>query len=289
MIQPDETGQVRSFDGTRIAYQSFGDGAPIIWGNGIGVGYQGVRLQIEHLRSRFRVVTLDHRGVFASDAPGTGGVTMEAHARDCLAVADHLRLDRPGYCGWSMGVQVGFEVLRLEPERFCRMACIGGVAGSPFRAALPLPGLDRALPAALEGMARIAPLLSPAVRSLLPSTAMVRVATLARFVRRRADRDSFVTMLRGVASHDHRRYLQILAEIGRHDARAIVPTLELPILFLAGGDDYLTPRRELERLASLAPHGEVHTVEGASHFVILEAPAESNRLLEEFFCRDSAA
>lgn len=286
MLQPDATGYVASFDGTRIAYQSFGTGPPLLWGNGIGVGYAGVARQIGHLRERFRVITIDHRGVFASDPPGPGGVGMEAHARDWLAVADGLELDQPGYCGWSMGVQVGFEVLRLAPDRFRRMACIGGVAGSPFRAALPVPGLSRALPLLLDGVGRLAPVLSPAIAPLLASPVFVRLATLARFVRVGADREAFETMLRGVASHDHRIYLAILAEIGRHDAEAIVPRLELPILFLAGGDDYLTPRRELERLAALAPRGEVHTVEGASHFVILEAPDETNRLLERFFSAD---
>ncbi|MBW2528944.1 MAG: alpha/beta hydrolase [Deltaproteobacteria bacterium] len=283
MIHPDATGVVPSFDGTRIAYQTFGQGPPLLWGNGIGVGYRGVRLQIEHLRQRFRVVTLDHRGVFESDPPGPGGVTMEAHARDWLAVIDHLELERPAYCGWSMGVQVGFEVLRLERARFRRMACIGGVAGSPFRGAMPLPGIDRALPPVVEAVAAWAPALSPVASPLIASSAFLRVAKLARFVRPNADEASFVTMLEGVASHDHRLYLRTLAEIGRHDAEAIVPHLDLPILFLAGGDDYLTPRRELERLARLAPRGEVHTVEGTSHFVILEAPDQTNRLLEDFF------
>lgn len=286
MIQPDATGEVRSFDGTRLCFQSFGVGPAVLWGNGIGVGYAGVALQIEHLRRRFRVVTLDHRGVFASGRPGAGGVTMEAHARDWLAVMDHLGLERPGYCGWSMGVQVGFEVLRLEPQRFSRLACIGGVAGSPFRGALPVPGLDRALPPLLDRVAKLAPLLSPVAAPLLSSRGFVRLATWARFVRPGADRASFETMLRGVASHDHRLYLETLAEIGRHDAEAIVSSLEIPILFLAGGDDYLTPRRELERLAAMAPRGQVRTVEGASHFVILEAPHEANRLLEGFFAAE---
>lgn len=283
LIEPDAIGQAQSFDGTTIVYQSFGQGPPIVWGNGIGVGYRGLRLQLEHLRRRFQVVCLDHRGVFASDPPGSGGLSPEAHARDCLAVIEELGLEQPGYIGWSMGVQVGFEVLRLEPDRFSRMACIGGVAGSPFRGALPVPGLDRLLPAALDGVARIAPWVSPWVAPLIGGGGFYLGARLSRFVQAHVDREVFTTMARGVASHDHQLYLRTLAELGRHDAEGILPQLELPILFLAGGDDYLTPRRELERLARMVPHGRVHTVEGTSHFVMLEAPAETNRLLEEFF------
>lgn len=283
MIEPDAVATITSFDGTRISYQVFGSGPTILFGNGIGVSWPGVRLQLAHLRQHHRVVCWDHRGIAASDPPGSGGFGVDAHARDALAVSDALDLERPGYLGWSMGVQVGFEVLRQRADAFARMACIGGVAGSPFRAAMPLPGLSRVLPAVLDRLARLAPHLSPVLGPLIRRDGFFRAACLAGYVRPNADREVFMGMVRAVAGHDHWLYLAMLAELGRHQAEDLLPRLSLPVLFLAGGQDHMTPRRELERLARLVRNGSVHTVHDASHFVTIEAPDEVNRVLAEFF------
>jgi len=285
LIEPDSFATVTSFDGTRISYQLFGTGPTILFGNGIGVSWPGVRLQIAHLRARFRVVCWDHRGIGASDPPGSGGLNVDAQARDALAVLDALGAAPAGYIGWSMGVQVGFEVLRQRPDAFARVACIGGVAGSPFRAAMPLPGLERVFPPLMDGLARLAPYAAPILAPLISHTGFFRAACLAGYISPHADREVFMDMARGVARHDARLYLRTLAELGRHEAEALLPELGIPVLFLAGGRDHLTPRRELERLASLVRNGSVHTVEDATHFVTIEAPDEVNRVLEQFFAK----
>jgi pimeloyl-ACP methyl ester carboxylesterase len=284
MVIPDHTADVASFDGTRIAYQVFGEGPVLIVGNGIGVGYEGLKLQIDHLRDRFQLVCWDHRGIFASAPPGRGGVGVEAHAKDCLAVMGALGIDQAaGYIGWSMGAQVGFEVIRQERNRFGRMALIGGIAGSPFRAAFRLPAVDRVLSRAVGSAARVAPLLSPFTRRVVGRDSFYHFARLAKYVQPTVDREVFLTMARGVAGHSPRLYLRTLAELGRHDASAIVPELSIPLLFLAGGKDYMMPRRALDRIASSARDARVHTIEEGSHFALLEAPARINRLLDDFF------
>jgi pimeloyl-ACP methyl ester carboxylesterase len=198
-------------------------------------------------------------------------------------VLDALGPARAGYIGWSMGVQVGFEILRLRPDAFARVACIGGVAGSPFRAAMPVRGLERALPPVMDVLARVAPRVAPLLAPFIAHPGFFRAACLVGFVRPTADREVFMGMARGVAHHDPRLYLSTLAELGRQEAEALLPELGMPVLFLAGGRDTLTPRRELERLAGLVRQGSVHTVEDASHFVTIEAPDEVNRVLDEFF------
>ncbi|MBI4700104.1 MAG: alpha/beta fold hydrolase [Deltaproteobacteria bacterium] len=289
MIEPDEIHRVTSFDGTRIACQVFGQGSAIVVGNGIGVGYRGLALQIARLRQRFRVVSWDHRGIFRSAAPGSGGTGVRAHARDCLAVMDALGLAQAGYLGWSMGVQVGFEVARLQPGRLSRLAGIGGVAGDTFRAALPLPALPRLVPRALAAAVPLARLARPLVRRIIAADGFFRAACLSGYVRPHADREVFMTMARGVAEHDPALYLTTLAALGRHDATAVLPDLAVPVLFLAGAEDHMTPRRVLERLARMAPKGRVHVVAGASHFVTIEAPDEVGRVLEQFFSEPEGA
>jgi pimeloyl-ACP methyl ester carboxylesterase len=258
-------------------------------GNGIGVGYQGLELQIDALRRRYWVVCWDHRGVFLSDPPGSGGVGVAAHARDCLAIIDELGLVKPRYLGWSMGVQVGIEVWRLRRGTFERLALASGVAGNPLRAAVPLPVLADAAPAVTRGLAPIAAAIRPVLARVVASPGFVAGARLLGLLRPHADTQLFMTMTRGVASHDPSLYLRTLAELCAHEAEEVLPTIDVPVLFLAGRVDRMTPPRELERLAALCPAGRAHVVEGASHFLPIEQPAELERVLDAFFAESLGA
>ena len=61
------------------------------------------------------------------------------------------------------------------------------------------------------------------------------------------------------------------------------PTLQIPLLFLAGGKDKMTRKKTLEKLARSAPEGQLHIVDDGSHFALIEAPDEVNRVLQDFF------
>lgn len=280
---PDETGTVSSHDGTTIAFQVFGkDGPVLLMGNGVGVGFVGLARQIELFRGRRRVVCWDYRGTFDSGVPGPAGLSMVAHAGDGLAVLSHLEATQASYVGWSMGVQVGFEIARQRPLLLDRLVGIGGVAGNPFKVALPMLGIDRLVPGALDVVARFAGRLSPVVRAVVEREAFLRAAIAAGYVRPHADRDVFLAMARGVANHDLRVYLTTIAEMGRHDVEDTLPDLRCPLLLVNGSLDQMIPVPELRRLATLAPRGGVHVVDGASHFVTIEAPAQVNWAIERF-------
>lgn len=283
MTEPAAVEHVRSFDGTLIRYQSFGAGPTILVGNGIGVGWRGLDLQIAHLSRQFRVVCWDHRGIFGSEPPGDGGVSMPAQARDALCVLDAVSDGRPSYLGWSMGVQVGLEMLRQRPGAFQAVACIGGVAGSPFVTGLPLGPLAPAVAPLLGGLARLGALYGPLVSRVVASDAFGRGAQALGYLRPEADFERFMAMARGVAGHDPTIYLRTLAELARHDAEEVLASIDVPVMFVAGELDLMTPRREIERLAALVRGGRAHCVPRTTHFVTIEAPAEVNRLLEGFF------
>ncbi|MBI2375363.1 MAG: alpha/beta hydrolase [Deltaproteobacteria bacterium] len=278
MRAPDLVGDVKSFDGTRIRYQVFGEGPPLVFGNGIGVGFRGLRLQRQALERSFRLVFWDHRGVFDSERPLSGELSVSAQARDCLRVMDELGIECAGYIGWSMGVQVGLEAVRHGPGRLSRLALISGVAGRPGRAAIPLP-ID-----SLVGLTLRAPLPGLARRAWrrISSERFLRAAIAAGYVRPGVHRESFLVMTQGVAGHDPDVYLGTLAEVLKHDANDVLDSLEIPVLFIGGQKDKMTPPRALERLAKRA-RGSVRTIEGGSHFALLERPDEVNAALLSFF------
>jgi len=282
LIEPREIGDLVSYDGTSIRYQVFGEGPPVVVANGIGVGYRGLSLQLEHLAQRFRLICWDYRGFFDSGPPGHGGPRMASHGRDCLAVMDELGLERAGFIGWSMGVSVGFEVLRLEGERFSRLACVDGIPLSPFVSTPLLPVAARRFPSALRLAARGAPLVSPVLSGILRRSEFQSAAGLSGLLRRHADPEVFMAMADGVAGHDLRFYLQTLAELGHQDAHGLLPELRIPLLFLVGERDLFIPPWVVRRLARRAPRARVQVIRGASHFTVVEQPEQLNAALEAF-------
>ena len=289
MIAPDREGGFQASDGVELRYQVFGQGHPVLVANGIGVSHGGLALQLAQLRERFRQLCWDYRGVFGSVAPRGTDLSVQSHARDGLALLDTLEVERAALLGWSMGVQVGFELHRLQPGRLTRLACIGGLPASPFRARLPLPGLHRLAPPVLELAARGAPAFSPVVRQVAKRSAFYHLARTSRFIRKRADRRVFMEMARAVGGHDHRIYLRTLAEMGRHDARQALDELDVPLLLIVGAQDHLVPARHVRRAAARARGAQLLVVPDASHFVTAEAPEVVNPALERFFQGDAKA
>jgi len=249
LIEPSQVGDLVSYDGTGIRYQVFGEGPPVVVGNGIGVGYRGLTLLLERLSQSYRVVCWDYRGFFDSGPPGYGGPRMPAHARDCLAVMDALGVEHVAYVGWSMGVSVGFEALRCQPDRFTRMACIDGIPSSPYTATPLIPRLSRIAPTALRAAARSGPAVSPFLSGMLRHPAFQSLAGRSGLLRQHADPEAFMAMARGVAGHDLRLYLETLAELGEQDAHRMLPQVDIPLLFLVGAWDLFVPRWVVRQLA----------------------------------------
>jgi 3-oxoadipate enol-lactonase len=280
-LAPRHAGHTTSHDGSRIAWQRFGEGPLVVVANGIGVSWRGMGPQIAHLVDRgHSVLTWDYRGLFGSHDLGNGGLEVPAHAGDALAVLDAADAADAVWVGWSMGVNVAFEAAWQAPERVRGLFAIGGVPWSPFQA-FAGPGA-RVLRASSSAMVPMAPLASPLMRRLLPTEAFFQWSKRVRYIRDTTDRDAFMAMAADVASHDHRRYMQTLAALGRHDLRSELAQLNLPVMLLAGGKDLLVRPSVIHDVARRIPGAEVRIVDDTSHFMHLEDAAAVNAHLDDF-------
>lgn len=59
--------------------------------------------------------------------------------------------------------------------------------------------------------------------------------------------------------------------------------IDKPTLLIAGADDKLIPVKLAQYVASHIPNARLEIIPAAGHFVMLEEPAEFNRLIREFF------
>ena len=92
-----------------LYYETYGAGPPllIIHGNGQSIG--SMSGQIDHFKTRYRVIAMDSRDQGKSGT-SQGPITYEKMADDLAALLDHVKAEPADVVGWSDG---GIEALLL--------------------------------------------------------------------------------------------------------------------------------------------------------------------------------
>ena len=89
------------------------------------------------LARRFQVITIDNRGIGASDtAPGHYSTRMMAD--DVLAVLDHAGIQRASLVGTSLGGMIAQELALAHPERVDKLVLVATIPGGPRSRPMPL-------------------------------------------------------------------------------------------------------------------------------------------------------
>ena len=286
MLEWFEHRYIRTDDGQDLAVHVGGEGPPLLFATGIGVRHEGLEPLATRLCREFRVIFWDYRTMGESHYDGrVPDMSVKRHARDGFAVLDALDVESAPVVGWSMGVPVGLEMIRMERGRVTSFAALFGSAGDPFAAGFPRP-----VALGLEAFFRVLsrrPVLSNFGLGLavaLPDTSFKLLSSLY-FVGSNAPRKAFDTQVAGVAGTPKEPYFQALLEMSRHSAWDLLPSLRLPVLIVGGGRDWLTPPKTARKMASAIPGARLHIFNRATHFgIVEEAPALAD-LLTDFLPR----
>lgn len=281
---PPESAHFTTTDGVRLRFfDSRGPGPALLLANGLGGPWVAFAPLWERLRSTFRLLSWDYRGLYGSADPATEIVdfSVRRNALDALELLDHLAVPRASFLGWSMGVQIGLEAALLAPTRLQALVLLNGTSGRPL-ATLPLPGAPL-LPSAFPFVGR----LDPALRALLRAAERADVAPLRLgkrlgFVGPGFTEPHYRAMLTEFASIDFRLYFRMLDELCRHDATPRLEEITAPALVLSGERDRVTPRVAAERLCRGLRLAEHRTLRNATHYAAAEVPAEVARAVVDF-------
>lgn len=280
-----EQRTLESFDGTKLAYYVAGnpEGPPMVLSNGLGGNIQAWRPLIDYFGDRFSFVSWDYRGLYASaPAAEEGAYDVSDHVRDLVAVLDAECIESPVLLGWSMGVQVNFELQRTHADRPRGLIAINGTYGSPFRTAFHSNLLEQVMPHVFQLVRRH----WEKTRSVSPHLASSRVLvwTLQKLglVGHTVDLDLFFQLAAEYAKLDFGIYMDIFERIGFHDAWDILPTVALPVLIIAGEKDLFTPASVAQKMADALPDAELFVVPSATHYCPLEFPELLALRIEKF-------
>ncbi|MFE8604263.1 alpha/beta fold hydrolase [Archangium violaceum] len=205
-----------------------------------------------------RLVIPDLRGSGGSGAPA-GGYTLEQHARDVLAVADHAGLKRFTVVGHSMGGQLAQWVAAQEPARVDGVVLFNTVPA----AGLPLPpdaaGLFRTSANDREKQKTI---LGLACKQLSPE-ALERLLKVGGGVAKASIEGSFDAWTGGGFA-------------------AKLASITAPTLVVATDDPFLPPAFLREAVVRPIQNARLAYLPGPGHYPQVERPAETAALLTSF-------
>lgn len=125
-----------SFDGTTLAYDVTGNGAPVLLLTGFAsdsfLNWERPGLLDRLTAAGFRAICLDQRGHGMSDKPHDPAAYGDAAmVKDAQALLDHLELSDCLVVGYSMGARTTLELV-VRDERV-RAAALGGVGANMLR------------------------------------------------------------------------------------------------------------------------------------------------------------
>ncbi len=285
-----DQGSFTTRDGACLRYQTFGQGPAVVIANGIGVIYLGVMRQIQALQGAgYRVICWDYRGIGHSTLPRPGGdLSMSRHAQDAFELMDHLGEERAVFLGWSMGVQVALEAIRLQPARVVGYVGLFGAHSNPFACGLPRP-LSRAVEAVFA-FGRRNPWVADGllgVAAQLPRTTFLVCAALT-FVGRDADRRVYHADVQAYAGHDKVNYFDTMFALMAHDARDVLPRISCPALIVSATRDWICPPKVGREMAERIPGAVYREVQGGSHFSLIEQVALVNGWVLDLVARAHA-
>jgi sigma-B regulation protein RsbQ len=212
--------------------------------------------QVPALAAKYRVITLDLPGHGKSDVPAVEKFSMDLFARAIEAVRADSRVDRVVLVGHSMGTPVILRYAKLYPQHIAALVLVDGLMlDGP-----PMAGRG----AAMGG----------------PDGSKNREAQIQRF---------FVPATPPAVQEKVRRMMLAAPEataIGAMNASfeasgTIEQIQRVPVLAIYAGSPLASRRVVLSHV----PQAEYVQIADTGHFLMLEKPAEFNRVLLEFLAK----
>ena len=284
-----DTRTVTSFDGTKVAYHTtkapFAGAPVILLANGLGGPPASWRAQIDYLSDRFRLITWDYRGMYASGKPPkneAASYTVPTHVRDLEIIAQTEGVTEAAVIGWSMGVQVSLETYRRLPNLVKSLVLINGTSGRALDTVSPIPGMKVVMPKIVD-VARKA----HAIAKQLAQRATSQPETALWFKRmglisETFDDGVFAELVYEYSALDMEAFFFNLKAIGTHDASDVLPLIQVPVLVITGDHDAFTPRALAQQMARNIRTAEMLVVRGGTHYTCVEFPELVNLRIDRF-------
>ena len=249
-----------SINGIRLHYQTQGKGPALVFAHGAGGNMMSWWQQIPYFSQRYRCASFDHRAFGSTlDSPEAPG--RREFANDLRLLLDQLNIQTTAIIAQSMGgrTTVGFAV--RHPERVRAIVFAGTTGGAVSDEVRAEQAAYRETPAGRRSLAQRA--FAPRLRHERPD-----LAYLYRLIGRLNPKrpPDFLAPIPGYRGSSAQR----LADLG------------IPILFLVGEEDAITPPHIVRLAHEQVPGSQFDVIAGAGHSAYFERADAFNQRVERF-------
>ena len=279
-----QTGYFTSFDGTKIYYETRGQGKPLVFVYGIVCQMNHWLHQIRHFSSHYQVITFDYRGHHKSETPlEREHLSLEALARDIDGLLNHLEIEKATLFGHSMGVQTVVKTSELFPQRVHAQVFINGFASNPFKGLLGFKTTADILSYVRQLYEKFPNGLQNAWRWALLSPLSIPLTALAGgFNLNLTAKKDIEIYMKGVSLIDFEVFLTLFEDMLNYDGEKVLPKVHQPTLIMTGLKDSVTPAKLQQRMAQLLPNSTWVKIPYGSHCTQLDYPEFVNLKVEKF-------
>lgn len=266
----------RAGDGGRLAYEvtDGSPGAPTVL-LVMGLGFRGEiwgETRDALAAAGFRTVTMDNRGVGASDRPPRG-FTTATMADDAIAVLDAAGAPRAHVVGTSLGGMVAQQLALRHASRVDDLVLQSTSAGLPRVDFVPFTGPFRAM-AMVRARRRDAPADERARVAL-------RLTTTSRYARTADLTDPRVRLYLDAMEGgvDPLGYLAQIRAASRHRTWPLLHRIAAPTLVQHGARDRVVRAAAGRAIADRIPGARLEVYARAGHFLALQRPDSLDALV----------
>jgi len=264
-------------NGTKLSFEETGTGLPVVFLHPTPLDHDYWRPLTENLAG-VRAILPDLRGHGESELgddlpigafkaiPDAPVLTVEQMAIDTLALLDHLQVPNAIFAGCSVGGYVLLELWRRAPER---------VRGLAFVCSKAQPDSEANLP---RRSSMITTAREHGTKALFDEMAVTLIGNTARY-----RRPAILAELRAHMNVSVEAFVAVQAGLAtRPDSLPTLPTIQVPILAIAGGEDNGVTPDEMQAFQA-APGGcEFHLLIDAGHMAAYEQPEKVASLMAEW-------
>jgi pimeloyl-ACP methyl ester carboxylesterase len=227
---------------TRIYYEVYGSGAPLLLLHGDAFGYiDELSDYIPLLRNKFMVIAIAMRG-HGKSGIGTAAFSYRQFAADVVAVMDKEKLDSAAVMGFSAGAITAAYLTAYYPEKITKAVLMGGMLDS----AGYKPGL----------LTKLKEMNGSAIEKKLPPEITARIALMPQA-------GSYGQLIEKLKTS----WLQPV-----YVERSRAAAIKCPVLIVGGDrDEFIRPQAFTDAY-QLIPHSQLFIVPHCGHVGLIQRP-----------------